>query len=382
LTISQAPLIAHVILRLDVGGLENGLVNLINGLPQDDFRHAIICIDQSTDFAKRIKRKDVEIVEIGKRPGFDLRALWRLYTTIKRLKPKILHTRNLAALDALLPGMLAGVRYRIHGEHGWDVNDLAGTNPKLRWLRKLHSPMVTRYVAVSVSLRNYLIDRVGVESDRVSTICNGVDTVRFQPNPTKTLIRNSLNPIFDKDAVVFGTVGRMSMVKGHIDLVESFGRIACENNQFREHARLVIVGDGPTRDAVIGCTKLARISEMCWLPGYRDDIPDLIASLDVYVQPSLAEGISNTVLEAMASGLPVIATRVGGNSELVRDGETGTIVPVSAEGALARALLFYFNEDAIRKTHGQNARGIALREFSIDKMLEEYSALYQCAIET
>jgi sugar transferase (PEP-CTERM/EpsH1 system associated) len=235
---AQTPLIAHVIFRLDVGGLENGLVNLINGLPADEFRHAIICIDQSTEFADRITRNNIEIVEIRKRPGFDPAALWRLLKTIKRLDPDILHTRNLAALDALLPGMLAGVRRRIHGEHGWDVNDLGGQSRKYQWLRKLHSPLVTRYVTVSRHLKDYLVDSVGIDAGRVVSICNGVDVDRFQPISDKPQIRTALPPTFSGDTVVFGTVGRMQAVKDHLGLVEAFVQLVKNSDKGRCVRRL------------------------------------------------------------------------------------------------------------------------------------------------
>ncbi len=377
MTVSQAPLIAHVIFRLDVGGLENGLVNLINGLPLDEFRHAIICIDRSTDFANRIRREDVEIVEIRKRPGFDLRALWRLYKTIKRLKPKILHTRNLAALDALLPGIIAGVRYRIHGEHGWDVNDLGGKNRRLQWLRKLHSPLITRYVTVSRHLCEYLANNVGIESERVYTICNGVDVDRFRPKPDRQKTRKVLHSILAEDAMVFGTIGRMQAVKGHIDLVEAFARLVNKNDKYRQHARLVIVGEGPARDAVSEAIARAGIAELCWLPGHRDDVPEIMASLDVYVQPSLAEGISNTILEAMACGLPVIATRVGGNSELVLQDTVGSLVPSSDRGALASVLEEYATDTGKILRQGAAARERAVEMFSFATMADDYARLYR-----
>ena len=173
----KPPLIAHVIFRLDVGGLENGLVNLINGLPVDRFRHAIICIDDFTEFRQRIRRDDVEIIAIRKKPGTDPAALWRLYRVFRRIKPDIVHTRNLAALDALLPAFLAGVRMRIHSEHGWDVNDLDANNKKLRLLRKLHSPLVNQFIAVSRDLADYLIRKVGISESRISQIYNGVDPI-------------------------------------------------------------------------------------------------------------------------------------------------------------------------------------------------------------
>src|SRR5882724_7071630 len=153
------PLIAHVIHHLITGGLENGLVNLINQLPESKYRHVVICMSHYSEFRQRIRRSDVEVVALHKRPGRDLRAQRDLYRLFKRLRPAIVHGRNLSALDALLPAALAGVRIRIHGEHGRDESDPAGTNRRLIWLRRLYSPLVTHYVALNGDLETYLTER-------------------------------------------------------------------------------------------------------------------------------------------------------------------------------------------------------------------------------
>src|SRR5262245_26906963 len=112
------PLVAHVIYRLDVGGLENGVVNLINSMPTDQFRHAIVCLAGYSEFYRRIERRDVPVFNLDKSPGNSPRMHWDLWRLFRRLRPRIVHTRNLAALEAQLPAALAGVPVRIHGEHG------------------------------------------------------------------------------------------------------------------------------------------------------------------------------------------------------------------------------------------------------------------------
>ena len=122
-----SPLIVHIIYRLGVGGLENGLVNLINRIPADQYRHAIICLTDSTDFSKRIQRDNVAVYEIHKRPGHDAQSFVKVYKLLKQLKPDIVHTRNLAAIEYQVCAVLAGVPFRIQGEHGWDVFDPDGS---------------------------------------------------------------------------------------------------------------------------------------------------------------------------------------------------------------------------------------------------------------
>ncbi|MCC6472254.1 MAG: glycosyltransferase, partial [Burkholderiales bacterium] len=178
---AAAPLVAHVIFRLDTGGLENGLVNLINHMAEERFRHAVICLTGYTRFRERIGRADVPVFALNKAPGNSPLLHLRLWRLFMRLRPDIVHTRNLGTLEAQLPAALAGVPARIHGEHGWDVGDTDGSNRRNRALRRLFRPLVHRYIALSKHLERYLCEGVGVPPQRVLHLCNGVDTKRFHP---------------------------------------------------------------------------------------------------------------------------------------------------------------------------------------------------------
>src|SRR5437773_120523 len=143
------PLVAHVVYRFDVGGLENGVVNLINHMPASAYRHAIISLTEITDFRARIERDDVDFFALNKQPGHGYALFPRMFRLLRELRPAILHTRNLAALEMAAPGWAAGVRVRIHGEHGRDVGDLVGANYPHLLARRLYRPFVSRYVALS-----------------------------------------------------------------------------------------------------------------------------------------------------------------------------------------------------------------------------------------
>ena len=372
----RAPVhVAHVIFRLAVGGLENGLVNLINGLPENRFRHSIICIDDYTDFRRRIQR-DVELLAIRKRPGFDARALRRLFGVLRDLRPDVVHTRNLAALDALLPARLAGVRHCVHGEHGWDVNDLHGSNRKLLWLRRLHSPMVSHYIALSRRTGRYLTEKVGVRSTRVTEIYNGVDTSKFRPVEDPQRHRAEVSDALPENATVIGAVGRLQPVKDHLSLAKAFSLLLEARPDLRSVVRLAIVGDGETRADIERLLTEAGVRELAWLPGSREDVAKVLPCIDVFAQPSLAEGISNTVLEAMACALPVIATDVGGNAELVADNVTGTIIAPDDADALSAALEQYVDRPDLRSARGAAGRARVLQEFSLPAMIASYQAIY------
>ena len=175
------PLIAHIIHRLDVGGMENGLVNLINQMPPEAYRHAIICMTDYTAFSERLQRDDVGLYALHKREGKDLGVHGRLWRLLRQLRPDIVHTRNLATLEAQLTATAAGVRARVHGEHGWDVGDADGTNPRNRRLRRLVRPLVSQYIGLSRHQMGYLAEQIGVPRARLNQIYNGVDTGRFHP---------------------------------------------------------------------------------------------------------------------------------------------------------------------------------------------------------
>lgn len=371
----EAPLVAHVIYRLAAGGLENGLVNVINGLSEQRFRHAVICLKDYTEFRSRIERQDVGLYALNKPDGKQIDVYFRLWALLRRLRPQIVHTRNLGALDCAFIAALAGVAHRIHGEHGWDMVDLHGTSRKYRLLRRAANTVVERYVTVSEHLAAWLSDDVGIRAQKVEHICNGVDTTRFRPGTGQ---RPSGAPDFlaDPDALIIGTVGRMETVKDPCTLVRTFIHLLDSVPDARSRLRLIMVGDGSLRGEVQALLEQAGAGELAWLPGERDDIASLLRTMDVFVLPSLNEGISNTILEAMATGLPVIATRVGGNSELVQDGRTGSLVEAQEPVSMAQAVQRYALDGELRERHGREARERVEREFSLDVMVARYGALY------
>ena len=372
---ASRPLIAHVVHRFAIGGLENGVVNLINRLPAQRWRHAIIALtDVAPDFARRITRDDVEFIELHKPDGHLLSQYPRLHRLFRTLAPNIVHTRNLAALEAAVPAMTAGVPIRIHGEHGWDVNDLGGVNTKYRWLRRIYSPAVQHWITMSKDLERYVVDRVGVPSRRVSQLYNGVDTKRFRPARPREMIPGS--PFTDPSSLIVGTVGRLQAVKDQVNLVRAFVHATQSMAPIASRLRLVIAGDGPLRAAAEAVVRESGLTDRVWFAGERGDVESVMRGLDCFALPSLAEGISNTILEAMASGLPVVATRVGGNVELIEDGVTGRLVPSADSTALGQALIDVLTDPESASRMGKAARAHVEARFSLDRMVSDYDRIY------
>lgn len=374
------PLIAHVVHHFRVGGMENGMVNLINYMPQQSFRHVVICLDDHTDFRERIQRNDVDFYSLCKPVGRDVSWYYRLWHLLRELSPDIVHTRNLSAIEGQFVAAAAGIRARIHGEHGRDVFDLHGKNRKYNLLRKLARPLVGHYIAVSKDLEQWLIDTIGVAPQRVSQIYNGVDTTRFHPRDGA---RNIGPAGFAAEAAfVIGSVGRMAEVKDYPNLVRAFIRMLKIEPSARQRARLVIIGDGVSREACLTLLREANAEQLAWLPGERTDVAELMRTMDLFVLPSLGEGISNTILEAMASGLPVVATRVGGNPELVVEAQTGTLVPVADPESLAQTLLRYFRDGSMLEAHGRAGLERIESHFSMPAMVQGYVSVYEKMLQS
>jgi sugar transferase (PEP-CTERM/EpsH1 system associated) len=369
------PLVLHVMYRFDTGGLENGVVNLINNMPAHAYRHAVLALTEVTDFSKRVLRSDVEFISLRKPPGHAVWQYPKLFSLFRKLRPAIVHSRNLAALEVQAPAWAAGVPVRIHGEHGRDVGDLDGSNVTYQRVRRIYKPFVHHYLALSRDLDDYLVDKVQVRKEKITQAYNGVDTRNFFPSP------DGPQPIagcpFDPaQHWLAGTVGRMQPVKDQVMLAHAFVQAIALAPQLRPRLRLVMVGEGPLRAQALAVLEAAGLAHLAWLPGERNDVADIMRGLHAFVLPSLAEGISNTILEAMASALPVLATAVGGNADLVQQGQTGFTVPAANPAALAGQLVALASDPDRARAMGKAGRARVEGTFSMQAMINTYQGVY------
>jgi sugar transferase (PEP-CTERM/EpsH1 system associated) len=364
---SRSVHVVHVLHSLAVGGTENGTVSLIRSMGPG-IQHSIIAMTALGPVVARVPA-GVAIHCIGKRPGWDLPAMIRLVVLLRRLRPDVVHTRNWGAFDGVLAARLTRVPVVIHGEHGREADDPAGLAVRRNRLRRLFAPLIDQFVTVSLDLGRWLVDVVGIRADRVVTIHNGVDTNRFS-DEGRLAGRRLLG--LEEDEVAVGTVGRLDPVKDQMGLLEAFARLAAAERR----VVLFIVGGGPCRAALEQRAGRADLAGRVHLLGERSDIAELLKGFDIFVLPSIAEGISNTILEAMATGLPVVASRTGGNPELVEEGVTGTLVPVGDPAALAAALTLHVTEPEVRSLYGKAGRQRAVVHFGLERMAEHYRGLY------
>ncbi|MEW6021278.1 MAG: TIGR03088 family PEP-CTERM/XrtA system glycosyltransferase [Pseudomonadota bacterium] len=368
---ADVPLVVHLIYRLDFGGLETLLVDCINHMPPERYRHAVVCLTGYTAFADKITRPGVELYALDKAPGLGLGIHVKLFKLLRRLRPSVLHTYNFACAEYAAPAWLAGVPVRVHAEHGRDASDPQGLNRKHNFLRRALVPFIDRYVPVSHDLARWLTNVVGIPSKKSELIMNGVDTVRFAPN-----LPAAVTPWAGQDVFVIGTVGRLQDVKDQASLIAAFALLVGKEPEQRARLRLAVVGDGPLRDKLARQAQSLGVADLVWFPGARNDIPELMRSFDLFALSSIAEGTPVTLLEAMACGLPVVATAVGGIPEVVQDGVNGALVPASDPPALAAALGLYATDPERVAAHGAAARTNIERHYSVAAMVGAYTALY------
>lgn len=354
--------VMHLIFRFATGGLENGLVNIINKLSPHDFYHTIVCLDDyDREFASRLRNNNVKIICLNKAPGRSLTYLWTLRKLIKSAKPDIIHSRGLAALEAQVAGLFLPV-VRLHGEHGWDSAQ-AKSNKKYQFLRRILNPIIKRFVVLSQEGYEFLHHDVGISDCKIERICNGVDTEKFLPVASQV-----------KQGVHLITVGRLAQVKNQQLLIQA---MACLTSQHGyRHIHLSIFGEGECRPHLQALIDELALSSYCRLAGQCDNVAQQLSSADVFILPSFAEGISNTILESMACGIPVVASNVGGNMQLVKHDYSGYLFASDNVQELVDGLIQYIEKPELRTLHGLNARQRVNENFSLNKMVDRYQQLY------
>jgi sugar transferase (PEP-CTERM/EpsH1 system associated) len=228
-------------------------------------------------------------------------------------------------------------------------------------------------------LAGWLVSAIGIDPGNVVQIYNGVDVTCFRPSSEDE--DSPERPDFAApEAFVIGSVCRMHPVKDPLTLARSFVQFLEAFPAARNCARLLLVGDGPSLGDVRAALFAAGVGELAWLAGERSDVASLLRLMDVFVLPSIAEGISNTILEAMATGLPVVATQVGGTPELVEPDQTGTLVPPANPARMAEAIGRYFTNRSLAVQHGYAGRARVERNFSMESMVEGYLEVYDSVL--
>ncbi len=358
--------VMHILLSLEFGGAEKVVINLVKKLYGERFDFSICVLDRVGALRNELN-SDIKVVCMDRKNGIDFGLPMRLAKVIKRMAPDIMHMHNPTAfLYGTIAGKMAEARGMIVTQHG----SVSAENPRMRFVTGWLSRLANKSIPVSADIEKYLRNNYNLKNDKVQTIINGIDDSIYRPNESERIEGRKKFGL--EENLVIGHVARFSAEKDQRNLLKAFSIVT---NKI-DNAMLVMVGDGPLKDDLGMLTKELNISDKVLFTGFRSDIPALLNIFDIFVLPSIREGTSLTLIEAMAAGLPVVATGVGGNSNVVDDKKTGLLVPARNAGRFADAVISLCQDPRAREDMGQAGRKRMEENFSLSKMAEKYAKLY------
>ncbi len=361
--------ILHVISYMGRGGAEMGILKLVAGLGEG-FEHRI-CTTRGFDADFVRSSFSEEKIYVAGSPELKLQfPLFRLARIMGQYRPHIVHTRNWGAIEAVTAAKLAGVPVVIHSEHGYELDMFAGLPLRRRLFRRSAYAMTDAIFAVTRELRDFHARQAWIHPERMGVIYNGVDTRRFALcRETRLAVREELG--LPEQSFVVGSVGRLVPIKDHQTLLKAAALLSGSGIDLR----VLLVGSGPERERLQSRATGTLEGRVCFA-GDSKRVPELLNAMDVFVLPSLNEGMSNTLLEAMACGLPVLATNVGGNPEIVENNLSGCLFTPGDAKWLADKLKLLARDPALIHQLGTAARNRAIESFSLSRMLETYRSFY------
>lgn len=357
----------HLVIDLDPGGTQRLVIEMSKRLRQQAEVY-ICCLDERGEWAQGLADLGFPVFALGRQPGFRPALALGIADLARRHKVDVLHCHHYTPFvyGALAARLCPGLRV-VYTEHG-RVAD-APPSRKRRLANVVLSRLSGQFFAVSQELREHML-REGFPGGRVQVIYNGIDVGPLPTAGERAAARRILG--VPEGALVIGTVARLDPVKDLSTLIEAFAALSREHME----AHLVLIGEGPERSRLERIAGEAGVLRRAHFTGVRNDARRLLSAFDIYANTSLTEGVSVTILEAMAAGRSVIATEAGGTPEVVADGETGVLVPIGDPERLVESLRVLASESARRDELGQNGRDRVSRCFSLDQMVDSYLRVY------
>lgn len=368
--------ILHLLHKFTFGGTERVIVNLVNHATEKSRNYICSFCDADSDFLKELTCTNPVVYSLNKTEGNNISIPFKISSFCKQHRVDIIHSLGWGTyVEGLLAAKFLGKRRKfIFSFRGKTMEDTLGI-PKRRILaQRLLSNFCDAILAPSEESRKEYSRDIRIKPDKIQVIYNGIDLNRFRLNRSELIkeIRGAFD--FGSDDIVIGSIARFDPVKNMGGLVKAFSKI---EKTTLGPVKLLLVGDGPELPGIQKMAFGLGLRDRVVFTGMRRDIPDCLGMMDIYVQPSRFEGIPNSVLEAMASGLPVIATNVGGLHEIVEDGKTGFLVDLDNEAGLIRAIEFLIRHADRRRQMGTDGRKGVISQFSISKMVSDYEDLYE-----
>jgi len=361
--------ILHLITELSIGGAQTSLRNLVTRLDQREFDITVACLyNGNSTIAQSIKESGIPVVDLNMTNKFRLDALGRFYRLLTEIHPTILHTWM---YHPNIIGRLLGRATHIPVIITSRRNTIIGS----AWREKINrwtSQFDDKVIAVCELARQSEIEHTGVQTEKVLTIYNGINPDRFVlPSPEEWLQKRQQLGI-PKDSFVSVSIGRLHTQKGFSFLIKAIH----EASKTIPNIRQLIVGSGMLQAELIAEVQKHGLSKHVILTGERLDVSEILGVCDLYISASLWEGLPNTLLEAMAMELPIVATNVGGTPEVIVDNQTGLLIPPANPHAISEAIQYLFHNPDDRKIMGQAGRNRVFQHFTASKMVQQTINLY------
>jgi len=367
--------VTHLITELSTGGAQSALLRLLSHLDRTRFAPSVVCLYNGDGaVAEQIRELGITVTELGMTNKARLDAFARFYRLLRQERPLILHSWMFHAnIPGRVFGRLARVPIIISSER-----TMGQEGQTRRRLNRLTAPLADRVICVSERVAEFAAHDIGISSQKLVVVPNGIDLARFSHLPSQAQARAAFNlplegPLRQAQGTIVGAIGRPRPVKGYNFLLDAWAQVA----RAQPNAHLLFVGDGPDQPALKAQAKQLGLDECVTFLGDQLNIPHLLPALDILALPSLHEGMPNVALEAMAASLPVVGTAVGGTPEVVIDGESGLLVPCGEPQALADALRLLLQEPDLRHRMGQAGQKRIARHFSIDETVRKTEQLYE-----
>ena len=367
--------IFYIVNTLGYGGVEKYVVDIINNINTQHFYPIIVCLKKVGPLKDKIKNR-LTIYELNKKEGNSPFLPFRLAKLIKKEGVDIIHSNNWGTfVESVIAKWISRAPVVIHAQHGLEMNDSEATSKLKRYkrniIRHVFSYLTDTIAVVSCATQEFVTDGWKAPKEKVKLIYNGVDLNVF--NNLLVLKDTKYSELsISKNDLIIGSVGRLMRVKNYPCLIRAFKILSQEFN----HVKLLLIGEGPDMLEIKSLIEKLDLTNKIKLLGNRNDIRDILTVMDIFVLPSISEGISLSILEAMASHVPVVTTNVGGNPEIIENGKNGILVGPDNADELANAIRTLIVNPDKRKELGNSGRKIVEEKFALDRMVEDYESLY------
>lgn len=366
--------VCHVLYGLGIGGIETLAVKLFNRMDRSRFEHVVINLTPADDLVSEIEPGAARLYFLNKGPGSDLRIFPEITRIMLQERPDVVHTRNWTTLiEGVVPSIAARVSGRVHSFDGLNADNLGEEPARRIWAQRLLLKRVQKIVARSEAMRDAMAGQLKLDPSTIQLIADGIDLARYD----KPVDRNAIRARFgiEADDRVVGIVARLDPVKDHRTLFRAVARVVPEV----PNLKVMVVGGGPIEAELRSEVNASPYARNIVFTGPQLDVPSLYHAMDYYAQPSLYEGVSGSILEAMSAYLPVLSTAVGGTVDIVKEDFNGHLVPSGDDAGLASGLLKLIRSPEHAKNLGRNGRKFVEDHYSLARVLELYSQVYSQA---